>query len=113
MISHADKPEWKLTVDPQKCVALRQGNVCFQDLHISWYAPVKGHYCLYIEGQEEAIKCWNNELSGELIFEFEGTKSQSFLLRKNNDKTNLIKATIEVKWVYRNKHGLRSGWRVF
>ena len=101
-----------LKVSPQKCVALKQGNICYQDIGIKWQSPEIGHYCLYLETRNEPLKCWENADSGQFSFEFSESDSSRISLRNENSNELLGESRIEVKWVYKSKRKSTS-WRVF
>lgn len=111
--AHANEKSWVLDIQPKKCVTLRQGQICYQDVDISWYASINDNYCLYIEKEDKPVRCWQKSTKGHLSIEFQGEYTQKFLLRKEGDQKNLASTILEVKWVYKNQRNLRTGWRMF
>lgn len=110
---NADSMNNRLTIEPQKCVALRQGSVCYQSLRINWSTSTKGNYCLYLLNNHSPLKCWLNTTNGKAHVEFESNKNLTYLLKKQDSEEILSSTTIEVKWVYNKKRELRKGWRIF
>ena len=110
---HAEPTNALLTIKPQKCVALRQGSVCYQDLKINWHASASDNYCLFIKDNNKPLQCWHDAITGKTRIEFESNKSLTYIIKKQNEKEALSNATVEVKWVYRKKRELSKGWRMF
>jgi hypothetical protein len=104
--------EFSLLSQPAKCVSLKQGNICYQDIHMVWQAPQAGDFCLYNQAESEAMKCWEGVDRGEYNFEFSFAESQHYALRAKQQQTDLASSSIEVKWVYRARRNHFS-WRVF
>lgn len=101
-----------LQVTPSKCVALKQGNVCYLDLDIRWHSPEAGHYCLYLALRSEPLQCWQNSKQGRFSFEFAESASTRLELRDQDNGKLLGKSEIEVKWVYSSRRRA-AAWRVF
>ena len=110
---YAETSDWRLKIEPKKCVSLRQGQVCYQDLKISWVAPRADNYCIHIYGENHSVKCWSQSSRGQIKLEFQGKSSQKFVLRKQHQNKDYASSTLEVKWVYKNQRNLRTGWRMF
>lgn len=100
-----------LQLKPAKCVTLKQGNTCYQELKLSWQADINGHYCVYNSNRKEPIHCWNNVSKGEYSFEFKGMQSINFQLFKMPKNIPLAKQHFSVKWVYKARPNSR--WRLF
>ncbi len=97
---------------PLKCVTLKQGNDCYQDIEVEWQSELPGNYCLYLSSQEAPLKCWSNTEKASLKFEFIGSNSSKISLIETDTNKLLGQVMIEVKWVYRNRSRNLS-WRVF
>lgn len=100
-----------LELNPQKCVALKQGNICYQQVKLIWSVLQKGNYCVVEKSQSKELKCWNNASQGSLDFEFAQDKTEQYALIDMDKKQTIAQQKIEVKWVYKNRRN--SGWRVF
>jgi len=97
---------------PQKCVTLKQGNDCYQDIEVDWQTEKPGNYCLILSSQELPLKCWSNIDRAMFEFEFVGNQNATLSLVESDSGKLLGQAEIEVKWVYRNRSRNLS-WRVF
>lgn len=101
-----------LLLAPARCVALHQGQVCYQRVQISWSSFVAGHYCLYLETQPHPLQCWQDQNQGTLEFEFASHSSQLLQL-KNTQQHILAEANMEVAWVYKANTRRKTHWRLF
>ncbi len=45
-----------LTSQPAKCVSLKQGNICYQDIHMQWSASEIADFCFYNQEQTKPLK---------------------------------------------------------
>ncbi len=99
-------------VSPRKCVTLKQGNQCYQDIEVNWQIKDKGNYCLTLSSQEKPLQCWTNQASAKYEFEFIGKQTALLSLVEAQSGKLLQQTDIEVKWVYRNRSRNLS-WRVF
>jgi len=102
-----------LEVVPQRCVALHQGQICYQSASLVWRAPEKGHYCLYISNTPASLQCWKNEKTGSFIHDFQSPNTLTFRLRNMKTQQDLVQTQLNVAWVYGNKKRQRSSWRLF
>lgn len=101
------------TVQPDKCIALHQGQVCYQDLKFSWRTPAGAEYCLYEVSQTTAVICWTgNELASHTM-EFASASSTVYEIRVRNSNTVISAVTVEVAWVYRANRKSFTRWRLF
>jgi len=99
-------------VSPRKCVTLKQGNKCYQDIEVNWQTKDKGDYCLALSSQETPLQCWTNQASAAYEFEFVGKQTAQLSLVEEQSGKLLQQTDIEVKWVYSNRSRNLS-WRVF
>lgn len=104
--------EVQLTSTPAKCVSLKQGRTCYQDIAFRWKSNTVANYCLYQQDEDEPIKCWPQQKQGYVDYHFAQTKSLNYFLRLKNQEDNIATTTVEVKWVYK-RHSDRYGWRIF
>ncbi|NTS76076.1 DUF3019 domain-containing protein [Catenovulum sp. SM1970] len=99
-----------LKIKPQKCIALHQGQTCYQTLSIEALVPSNEEYCIFQNNQE--ISCWHAR-QHQFEFEFEATQSQMFELRHKVSGQTLAESKVTVAWVYKSKRKSASGWRLF
>ena len=51
--------KYLLIIEPEQCVAMRQGQLCYLDVKMSWRAEQVGDYCLFSSLQPKALRCWS------------------------------------------------------
>lgn len=116
MLSHSVQAEQnQLELKPTRCIALHEGQVCYQTLVISWQVETLGKFCLYQQNQKEPLTCWDAKLNGKMRIEFEGKNSQKFYLQRSQDEKVVAESTFEVAWVYDASTHRDNGsqWRIF
>ncbi|WP_331346008.1 DUF3019 domain-containing protein [Cellvibrio sp. UBA7661] len=97
---------------PVRCVALHQGQMCYQKVQVSWSSEQVGNYCLYVDDQPEPLHCWQAQAQGNYAYEFASAQSQVLQL-KNAQQQLLAQATMEVAWVYKSNTRRKTHWRLF
>ena len=102
-----------LVVSPKRCVALRQGQVCYQDVRFQWQQPLAGNYCLFELPTNEILKCWKQTRTGVFDFDFQYDQSTGFALRKEGQEQNLAETSITVSWVFKSSKRPKSSWKLF
>ena len=102
--------DYNLTLNPQKCVSLRQGQTCYLDIDLSWSAKSQGDYCLFASNSDTPLKCWQQSQQGHYKAEFSNNENTLFYL-KSQQKT-LAQVELKMAWVYKRKRSSIS-WRVF
>lgn len=111
--TNASKSHTYLSISPQQCIALREGQVCYQNVIIEWQTKQPGDFCLYVNSNSTSLRCWNNSNTGRLAFDFQSQQSVTYRLRAPNSDIDLATAQIIVAWVYGNKKRRRASWRLF
>jgi len=101
-----------LEVSPGKCVTLKQGSQCYQDIEVTWQTGRPGRYCLTLSSQDTPLQCWTDRQNASYEFEFVGHESVVLGLIDQTTGKQLKESMIEVKWVYKNRSRY-LGWRVF
>ena len=110
-VVHAD--ENLLHIKPARCIALHEGQVCYQTLNINWQAERADNYCLYQQDSKTPLICWENLASGKGVYEFESSSTRKFILMRKNDSLPVAEFSIEVAWVYDSSTHRESHWRIF
>lgn len=103
----------KLTVKPNRCISLHQGQVCYQQVKLSWRTPVDGQYCLYVEQNEAALTCWQGAAQTEYHYTFEGSESTYFEIRPYGETRVLGRVKLQLASVYKTSTRSHSKWRLF
>jgi hypothetical protein len=109
----ADVPIAQLQSKPNRCVALHQGQVCYQEVILYWHADRTGEYCLYQQQAQEPLHCWQAQASGEYRYAFASDTPVQMQLVSMNDKTRLAEAQIDIAWVYKANTRRKTHWRLF
>lgn len=107
------KRESFVKIVPVRCVALRQGQVCYQNTVITWQASLNDDYCLYSTQSVEPIQCWSGKEQGKYELDFQSSVSIEYVLRSKANQKDIAKAEVVVSWVYGNKKRRRTSWRLF
>jgi len=102
-----------LEVTPPRCVALHQGQICYQSAQLAWQAPQAGRYCLFISNDAQALKCWEHKNIGNFTFDFQSPHSLTFRLRNMHTHQDLVQTQLSVAWVYGKEKRRRTSWRLF
>lgn len=114
-ISHADASA-TLSMSPDQCIALNQGQTCYQTIVAKWQVADHGDYCLFEQQQSEPLACWHDTNRGQAKILFESVETIQFDLRRKapaDNRRSLAQAEITVTWVYRKSKQKRSTWRLF
>jgi hypothetical protein len=99
--------------NPERCVALNEGQVCFQNVTLSWQTDQIADYCLFEEGSDDAIHCWQNTNQGQIKIDFESSTTKQYNLTLKKLGKSLASTFVEVTWVYSKKKKRRTSWRLF
>ena len=111
--SNTDANNIALSISPEQCIALHQGQVCYQNVIIEWRADRLGDFCLYPGSIKTPVRCWQNVTTGKLAFDFQSEHSINYVLRASNSDLDLATVQMTVAWVYGNKKRRRASWRLF
>lgn len=103
----------QLQLKPHRCVALHQGQMCYQTVQLSWSANQQNNYCLYQQFNEAPLYCWQGVAAGQYQYEF--VSDSSVQLQLINIQTNAVvaTATVAVAWVYKANTRRKTHWRLF
>ena len=105
--------EPKLTIVPEQCVALLQGQACYVTVELNWRTPIAGDYCLYSSLDTNPIQCWRDKKMGRLKQEFVSKNNIEFSLQILSTKENIANIEIKMAWVHKKKGRPRTSWRMF
>lgn len=109
----AIKNDVSLTVSPEQCVAMQQGQNCYVAIELTWRAEVVGDYCLYSSSQQQPLQCWNNRDNGKLKKDFTTKTNLLFYLKKHNEEQVMATSKVKMSWVHKKKGKPRKSWRMF
>jgi hypothetical protein len=102
-----------LHVTPERCVALRQGQTCYQEVTFNWRQSQKGNYCLVELSTKHVLQCWQQVNSGMFAWDFQSNESREFALRGQDQTENLAATHITVSWVFKSSKRPKSSWKLF
>lgn len=102
-----------LKLKPGRCVALHQGQVCYQRVQLEWRAALAGHYCLYQKSADQPLHCWQNVSAGEYVYAFASDTSVQLQLLDAQTQALIAQAELEVAWVYKANTRRKTQWRLF
>jgi hypothetical protein len=103
----------QLTVKPTRCIALHEGQTCYQTLKIAWSTSAVDSYCFLEKDKPSPSICWDNLATGKGTFEFSGAMTSRMLLIRKRDSKIMAEFNIEVAWVYDASSHRKSHWRIF
>lgn len=109
----SEPDEVMMRLRPQRCVALHQGQQCYQSLRITWQSMQLRDLCLFVDEVEQPLVCWQAAAQGEFRYEFEGDRSLTFRLQDEDSTAPVAEAELEVAWVYSRNTRRKSHWRIF
>ena len=112
-VANATDIQASVKVSPEQCVAMRQGQVCYVSVQLSWQVDTPGNYCLYTAGESKALNCWINTAAGELKKSFDSKINLEFSLRRQNESLSIATAVVKMAWVHKKKGQPRKSWRIF
>jgi hypothetical protein len=102
-----------LRIKPTRCIALHEGQTCYQTLKVEWQADAVDSYCLYQQDNKTPVLCWENLASARGSYEFESDSTRKFILMRKRDNKILAESSVEVAWVYDSRSRRESHWRIF
>lgn len=112
-IANATDIQASMQVQPDQCVAMKQGQSCYVSVVLTWQVQTPGDYCLHIVGKEPAISCWQNSKRGEFQQAFTSKVNLDFALRRQDKQQTLATAVVKMAWVHKKKGQARKSWRLF
>jgi len=108
---HGAAEQFELIAKPNKCVALRKGEACYESIVLLYSAPKKSNFCLLREGDEEPLACWKNKDNAKYQYRLASNTSILFQII-DEDESIIADTTVNVVWVYRQSRK-RNRWRLF
>lgn len=110
-IPSASASDTSLRVTPDKCVALRKGQTCYQTIRIKFIASAIGDYCLKQVGQPAPLQCWTQINKAEYRYSLASNQVVEFEVT-DTDLSTIATARVTIAWVYKQSRS-RSRWRLF
>jgi hypothetical protein len=101
------------TVQPERCIALNQGQMCYQKLVFQWQTSAGSRYCLHEDTVATPLLCWNGAERSSHEIEFASDRNLIYRIRQEGQTEFLASVEVEVAWVYRSTRKSFSRWRLF
>ena len=111
--AQAAEPVAAFTVQPDRCIALNRGQVCYQSLTFRWQTAAGARYCLYREDDNAALTCWNGAELSSYALEFASDRNVTYRIRREGQAEVVAEVVVEVAWVYQSSRQSFSRWRLF
>ena len=102
-----------LSVSPEQCVAMQQGQNCYVAVELTWHADKTDNYCLYHARQSQPLQCWHNKREGTFKKEFTTKTNLHFAIKTQHGTKNFAQANVKMAWVHKKKGKPRKSWRLF
>ncbi len=112
-LADLEKDDIEFSVKPNKCVALHQGQTCYQELHFSWRIYLQGEFCLHITSQAEPLVCWESDERTSFEYDFQSHQGADFIIVEKNTSSSLAAVNVNTAWVYKSKKRKTGSWRLF
>jgi len=110
---NADNSSSSLSVKPNRCIALQQGQTCYSTLDFRWKTPTTGEYCLFDERQTKPLVCWTGNTMDSFRQKFKSDKNVNYEIRLKLGDQTLANALVKISWVYKSNTSSTSRWRLF
>lgn len=111
VLSNGRADDVALTVTPDKCVALRKGQTCYQTIRIIFVASNIGDYCLRITEEATPLQCWSDTSTAEYRYSLAASRAVDFEVIDAGQST-VANARVNIAWVYKKSRS-RNRWRLF
>jgi len=109
----ADSNVSSLSVKPNRCIALHQGQTCYMSLSFQWKTPATGEYCLFDDRKSNPLICWIGDRRLSFKHEFVADSNVVYDIRARNERKSLSQALVKISWVYKSNTESNSRWRLF
>lgn len=101
VLSQADESDpagaaFQLKVRPVLCITDERTPSCQMSFLVVWQSAQTGYYCLYNDFADAALRCWTDNLSGELTDERRVDTEFSYRMTGDNAETVLAEVAVEV-----------------
>lgn len=119
-ISQQPKQVASMVASPNACTLEPLEEVCQMTFHILWETPKSGDYCLYVDSEEQPLKCWKMMARGSISVEFSGhilEEYKLYHLQNSNTAVTITTVTVPIsgtiKQRQRAQRRRRGFWRMF
>ena len=88
--------DMKLTVKPVLCVTDNRNPSCNMSFLVAWQSGETGYYCLFNDFAEAPVRCWSEELAGQLSEDRVVRENFSYWMTGIDPGNRLAEVTVEV-----------------
>jgi DUF3019 family protein len=86
----------RLTVKPVLCITDNRNLTCDMSFLVVWQSGETGYYCLFNDFTEAPVRCWSEELAGQLSEDRIVRENFSYWMTGSNPDSRLAEVTVEV-----------------
>ena len=92
----AEDAAMRLTVKPVLCITDKRTPNCEISFLIHWQSGARGYYCLSSDLDENSLRCWSDEDTGQMKDDQTVREDFSYWMTADADSTRLAAVTVEV-----------------
>ncbi len=86
----------RLTVKPVLCITDNRNPTCDMSFLVVWESGETGYYCLFNDFTEAPVRCWSEELAGQLSEDRVVRENFSYWMTGSDPDNRLAEVTVEV-----------------
>ena len=86
----------RLTVKPVLCLTDNRNPSCDMSFLVVWQSGETGYYCLFNDFTEAPVRCWSEELAGQLSEDRIVRENFSYWMTGSNPDSRLAEVMVEV-----------------
>lgn len=102
-----------MTVSPNQCVAMTEGQTCYVDIELNWQSKDVGNFCIFSSLNADTLQCWTQASQGSYQLELASKRNVIFSIKRQGDVTVLGKVEVEMAWVHKRRGKPTNWWRLF
>ena len=88
--------DMRLTVKPVLCITDNRNPSCDMSFLVVWQSGETGYYCLFNDFTEAPVRCWSEELAGQLSEDRIVRKNFSYWMTGSSPDSRLAEVIVEV-----------------
>ncbi len=96
MAQDQEDDDMRLTVKPVLCVTDNRNPTCDMSFLVMWQSGETGYYCLFNDFTEAPVRCWSEELAGQLSEDRVVRENFSYWMTGSDPDNRLAEVTVEV-----------------
>ena len=95
-VGEANSEEVQMTVKPVLCIIDNRTPSCEMSFIVIWQSGASGYYCLFNDFAEAPVRCWSEELAGQLSEDRVVRENFSYWMTGSDPDSRLAEVTVEV-----------------